>query len=290
VNYGLNDFTKWELKFGYARTRDEAFSNWMRIFLLNGDGPRPWTVISASNNFQDLSHDLPAPLAGRISELYDQNFDAIFPRDGYSLRNLLACYPGAAKGQVWGGIDAAFLCRPQDLPLAQLRWRSRRSFTFFFGRSRLRNTEELIRRIARETGLRPVHLKRWLSLTPKFVHWQYLRSLKHIHNSQFVLSDAYHCCINAINRERPAFGVGRWERAQTGTLSDFKKQELFRMHGLDDLYTAVTSPELSEDNMCSIVEKACALMDDFGFAERRYAKLRTQRAEYEALLLMALRS
>lgn len=183
------------------------------------------------------------------------------------------------------GIDAAFLLRPESIVRRRSKHADSGYFCYFFARSDIENTDALVQQIASKTGLRAVRLRHWLSMVPWLSDWQYRQSLKTIRDARFVVSDTYHCCVNAMNIERPVIGLGRAECGQKGTLGDFKKAELFRMHDLSSLYCTVTSPNVSATEISEIMDKAHAIIDDPAQLTRNFATLRRQKAEYEALLL-----
>ena len=222
--FGLGDFSGRDVRWGYSRTRAEAFSRWRSLFCGNGLGDR--LLISAGNNFQNNFDKVEHQEA--LRDIFD-NFSFIFPRDEYSTEKLLSLRADASKTVVECGMDMAFLQRGRTS-------QPQNSFSYFFFRSKLVGMEKLIAQISKTTNLNGRELKGWLSLPNLSLDRTFQRLRQQISESRFVITDTYHVAVNSMNLGVPVFCIGRPVEAQNGTVGDFKKKELFRMLGLKKMY------------------------------------------------------
>ena len=227
--YGKHNFSQLDVRKKFSKNNTEAFEFWKELFSLKHGKPTP-KVFSIGNNLQnsfaELGHE-----AEEILASFRSNFDLFLPRDPFSLENITSCLqdqPGSCKmGQ---GTDCAFLLDSGE------RKEKHATFCYHFGRSGFSDTSKLISTIESETGLRAVHLTNWLNTYSNDAETVFRALRRSIAESQFVITDTYHVCVNAMNQSTPVFGIGRDADRQKGTLGDFKKQTLFEMMGLQDFY------------------------------------------------------
>ena len=234
-NYGLNDFAQRELDWNRI-SKIDAYKKWKRLFLLDGYKKKK-NVISVSNNFQDL---IPHTKKDKNEEfnlknLYAKKFTLIIPRDSLSLKRLNIFLPNSSK-KIKMGMDAALLLNPNQIWPDLKIIKPNKTFAYFFGRSKLSKTWITLLKIWLITGLRPVKIKNWLSMDKKDPEKSYINALSIMQSADFIISDTYHCLINAINLEKKAIGIGIYESKQLGTCGDLKKKILFEDLGIKEFY------------------------------------------------------
>ncbi len=234
--YGLEDFSSLDSLYKVPTPPEETFARWRTLFLLEGYArPAGQRVISVSSNFQGIKAAqslLSSEMAERLASLYTENFDAIFPRDPVSTELLRKFAPNAARGQLETGLDAAFLLPP----LAARRTSIVPTLRYFFGRSGFQGTKRLIYKAGFKTRSVPLKMPRWFRLAPETPGEQWL-SAQHLRlgTAQAVLTDTYHICINAMNVGVPVVAISKPATMQSSSVSDFKKDVLFRSLGLSEL-------------------------------------------------------
>jgi len=222
--YGRADFAPRDVSCGLAKSEEEAWLRWGRLFALT-DGAPSGRVMSVGGNFQ---HPLDAAEAETLRTFLSKA-DCVLPRDPYSLKNIAPLASPSTK--LAGGIDCAFLLSNHDQFVEEGKY-----FCYEFGRSALPDTEALVRSVEAATGLNGIRLADWLNLRYKSADAVFWRQKAVISSAQFILTDIYHLSINALNSGVPVFCLGEPSGAQTGTLGDFKKKVLFEMLTLDDHY------------------------------------------------------
>lgn len=245
--FAFNDFARRDIDQGAAANPDQAFERWCRLFLLHGSDRKNTKVASVGQNFLSLGSELSRLNLGqrrRLEDCYRLNFDFLFPRDPISTEEIRSVTSGANL-TVEEGMDAAFLLQ-QDILFPELADRKQDdSFTYVFGRSGL-NAQALVKRTEAMTGLRPVELKGWLDLDPAAAHRQYGEMLGRIASSRFLLTDVYHCSINALSMGKPVLGLGVGSQSQSTTLSDLKKAILFRSLQMEGHYVDYARPAFDD--------------------------------------------
>jgi hypothetical protein len=267
--YGTGDFRHYETYVGRSDAPEAALENWKRFCLLKGvdqsDGHR---ALSVSQNMQSASHvlaGLPKAEREEIAALYSLNFDAIWPRDPAStieVETILKDRTGR-RPEVGVGVDAAFLVEDHLVRPGAAGPEPGRYFAYFLKRSRLEDEDEVVARVQRATGLKGVPLTTWFSLDLRRGQRAFSELTTLVANSAFVVSDTYHCCINAMAMRRPVIGIGRREKCQTTTTSDYKKAVLFEMMGtIGSLYLGLPegATRLSEEDGAALeaLARRCA--------------------------------
>lgn len=226
--YGVQDFSRRHKNFGYASSRAAAMDKWKALFALTGGKPAA-RVVSAGQNFQ---YDYRAH-GQDFSDVFDslaKHFDHILPRDPYSVANLSAMLPANARTHVEQGLDCAFLLddhAERD---------ETGTFCFKFARSGFADVAGLVRSVEAATGLRPVHLEKWIGLPGDTGVADFARMRQEILGAHFVLTDTYHVCVNALTQGVPTYCLGRATAGQLSTTGDFKKKVLFDMMQAEAFY------------------------------------------------------
>lgn len=241
--YGLVDFTRKERQFGGVYDARKSFQRWVSCFLpkrlLDGN-PR---VFSFGQNFQSIWAAEKNINLQNLAPLYE-HFDAILPRDSYSVEHLQSYFPRAANGNVRLGMDCAFLVNSHTgADKHQAASRPLRIGTLF-GRSQLSNLDILSAQAERR-GAQIEDLSGWLRLPSQNIHWSFASLLETIRGCDLIISDTYHLLINAMREGVAVQGVGVKSERQEKSVSDFKKRVLFADLGLSDLYLELENTTLT---------------------------------------------
>ena len=204
--------------------------------------------MSVGNNFQGLSacrERLQPDQWSEITSLYENNFDAIFPRDPFSTEALKEFFSPKERSRIKPGLDAAFLLNDDYVIKQKTSRRKRRGYTFFFGRSGFRGITLLRHTLSLVSGKNSAELKGWFDIDPSGSGREQLGALiEVIKQSDFIITDTYHLCVNAMRLGVPVLGIGLDEKDQKGTLGDFKKAVLFSMFGRDAQYVSAKTKRL----------------------------------------------
>ncbi|NGP18514.1 polysaccharide pyruvyl transferase family protein [Devosia aurantiaca] len=135
------------------------------------------------------------------------------------------------------GVDASFLLEPSGRLQANAS-----QIGYSFGRgianshlARIR-TDRLVSAIRKDGNFSKIVNLRWLEKTdmPPMVNLQ--QKLEQITNCALVVTDTYHCAINAWREGVPAFCVGLGTEYAENTLSEKKKELLYSMFNARDFY------------------------------------------------------
>lgn len=235
--YGDRDFTNWDRRYTYSRSRPAAMARWKTLYALTGGKPAA-RVVSAGQNFQNDYHAYGQDFGDVFASL-GAHFDHILPRDPHSLTNLSGMLGADAHARVEQGIDCAFLLDSDAAPA------DTGTFCYHFARSGFEDVDGLVRAVQAATGLRPVHLAEWFRLPDATADAAFTRMRQEMLGARFVLTDTYHVCVNALTLGVPTYCVGRAAAGQVGTLGDFKKKVLFDMMGAQAFHFA-HDPETTE--------------------------------------------
>ena len=129
-----------------------------------------------------------------------------------------------------------------------------------------------------ETSLAPRYLGDWLRL--HFWTWdrEYRQLIESMRTSRLLVSDTYHCCVNAMAMGKPVVGIGREATRQTGTLGDYKKKILFDMFGLSDFYVEI-GEEGFDAAAIARIRAAARLAQERAASEDLFAEVRRQTAD-----------
>lgn len=282
--YGREDFPRRDMGFGHATSRNQAFSAWQALFLpiRQNEGTK---VLSIGQNFHSLEAslgDLPDAQRSEIENRYRTSFDAILPRDDVSFQSLAPLKLDQAGVRVKVGLDPAMLLDYGALFPTLADVRPTETFAHVFGRSDFGGLSDLLDEVGRRSGCAPVDLPRWHDLDPWFADRQMRKMIETIASARFVLTDTYHCAINALVLGKPVFCLGVRQGAQSSTVSEPKKRILFRMLGLDSNYVELADQALTADR-CSMIAKTVVT----GLAQRPAHladRIATFRRDIEAVL------
>lgn len=226
--YGDRDFTNWDRRFTYSRTRPAAMARWKSLYALTGGKPAA-RVVSAGQNFQN-DYRACGQDFGDVFAALGAHFDHILPRDPYSVTNLSGMLGPQARVRVEQGLDCAFLLQSDAAPA------DTGTFCHHFARSGFDDVAGLVRSVEAATGLRAVHLDKWFRLPDATAAADFAAMRQAILGARFVLTDTYHVCVNALTLGVPTYCLGRATAVQIGTLGDFKKKVLFDMMGAQAFY------------------------------------------------------
>jgi len=225
--YGLTDFARRDMNYGHATDRQAGYARWADLFTFRQSEPQA-RVVSVGNNFQHDFEEKQSTFRPALNRL-EAYFTAILPRDPFSAQNLSRALSFEKMGMVRQGMDCAFLLPPTQVE-------KKDQFCYFFGRSGFDEAKWLIDSVARKTGLQPVELSNWLSLSKSSAASAFADLRDQIAASRFAITDVYHLAINSFVQRIPVVGLGKRETVQRGTLGDFKKRQLFAMVGQSDTY------------------------------------------------------
>ncbi|WP_162322121.1 polysaccharide pyruvyl transferase family protein [Nesterenkonia haasae] len=266
--YGHRSFPWRSQSWKIESSRKKAIARWQALFNPE-QAPEGKSLYAVGQNFQhDFSAD-PEKFSPHLKNL-QTSFTQVFVRDTFSLQNLSREVDFGYMDNIRLGLDCAFLqkeaARGED---------KHPTFAYYFNRSKLENTQELVSYLERRTGLKGVNVARWLGLK-KQERPQHFESMKQtIRQSTFALTDTYHFAVNAMNARRPVVSIGRRSAEQTGTLGDFKKKILFRMLDLERFYHEIDDAVLGEQQFRLVGDSAErfleeeALTSPFGLLETK---------------------
>ncbi len=285
--YATDDFRRRESYVGRSKELGPALERWKDLFLLRGFDKGARRAISVSNNFQSANAvlgTLPEADRDEIRSLLDANLDAIFPRDPVSTAEVERMLGPNPRPQIACGVDAAFLSPKPPAPAE-----TAPDFAWFFKRSKLSPAEHgsLLGAVEQETGLAPRYLGDWLRL--HFWTWdrEYRQLIENMRTARLLVTDTYHCCVNAMAMRKPVVGIGRKADAQTGTLGDYKKKILFEMFGLSDFYVEIGDEGFDEAATARVRAAARQALDRAG-SEDLFAEVARQTEAYRTRLAQAL--
>jgi hypothetical protein len=100
----------------------------------------------------------------------------------------------------------------------------------------------------------------WLGLEARGVERAFADLIARLLACDLVISDTYHFIINAVRSHVPVIGLGGVSHFQDRPVADFKKEILFRDHGIPEYYV------ISESRACDgpLLERIGTLMDRVG--------------------------
>lgn len=249
--YAHGDFVEHDVRCRLSTTAAEAAERWRRLF--STAALRAPEVMTLGQNFQHEAL-LTDPRCFEAATHALRGVTTALPRDSTStaaLRTL--CAEGC---RIYQGCDAAML-RPVDPPAPE----RGDYFVSYFARSNVQDAAGAVARVAAATRLTPVGLTTWNRFMGAFEErWTEFRRL--IEGSRFMLTDMYHCAVNAIAHGTVPLVVVNPCATQTGTLGDFKKIVLMRDCGVEE-FLCETGPEgrLDAEAMEKLIGKAHYLRD-----------------------------
>lgn len=277
VLYGSYDFPIRDLAYGYNKTQETAFESWINLFL--PDRPNHNTsVYSIGQNFLSLGqslNSLPAEVRSNLESRYRQTFDAIIPRDDISLLSLNDLKLKESGVEISQGLDTAMLLNHYALYPKLKSVKPSNTFAYVFGRSGFRHVPELVKEIEQRSGFKGIELSFWHSLHASKADRQMQDMLEVIESAKFVLTDTYHCTINAITLGKPVFCLGVNQAEQIATVGEPKKRILFRMMGLLQNYLEFDDPVLVEDTREMIIDRIMSRMGEHTFDIKTISDLKS---------------
>ena len=220
--YGMHDFPLRDVGFGYTKTQDAAFENWMKLFLPVRPN-RSTAVYSIGQNFHSLAQSLKSlseDLRERVKDRYNHTFDAIIPRDDMSLLSLNDLNLRNKQVRMTQGLDPAMLLDHSALYPHLKSVKQSDTFAYVFGRSGFLHIPHLLRELEDKTGLKGVDLPFWHRLDAFKADRQMQRMMEAIASAKFILTDTYHCAVNAITFGKLVFCLGVNQPTQSATVSE----------------------------------------------------------------------
>lgn len=254
--YGMDDFFLLRERHDGADTRSKAFGVWLDLLMLRRIEKGGMRIFSFGQNFQSL------PVAAKrmdltvIAPLYAR-FDAFLPRDPVSCDKLAATFPGIAGDRIMAGTDCAFLL---DGAVRNARPDGARDIGAFLFRSNIQNPRVLGEALQAD-GHRVTDIRRWLGAPTNALHTHFRDKCDQIRSFGCVITDTYHLAVNAIREGVTPIVLGRTDREQLSTVSDYKKRVLLHDLGAEDLHVEVPGDMLDDATIESITSKVAAILD-----------------------------
>lgn len=252
--YAIDDFASQLNSHDGPVSKNEVFKIWLDIFLMRGRDLSGQRLFSFAQNFQTLGAVTDKLNLPSLGSLYER-FTSIMPRDSVSTRELHAHFPSLSAKIVTQGCDAAFLLPDQFSGPAE---RNPKQIGIFLERTKIDNRQDLLSELTRR-GYKPLFLNQWLALPRNRFHENFLKLCGNIRNSACILTDTYHLAVNAIRIGTTPVVIGADDRAQTSTVSDYKKRVMLRDLESEDLYMAVPGKLMSPELIGRIADRIDAL-------------------------------
>lgn len=86
--------------------------------------------------------------------------------------------------------------------------------------------------------------------------------LETIASSKFVVTDTYHCAVNALTMGKVVFGLGLNQAEQSSTVGEPKKRILFRMLDSADHYIEFNDRNLGAEERVTIIRSVLSRLGD----------------------------
>ena len=223
--YCVNDFADYDVRFGISADRGEAIKRWRNIFSTrNFSGPE---IITFGQNFLHETLSYGNEFFGDVKYMLSGTSLAL-PRDSKSTENIKSL--GVENCTVIQACDPAMLKILKHEPR-----REKDFFVYYFSRSILKNADELISSVSKKLNLEARELKNWNRANEDYEdRWKNLSDL--IKESRFLITDTYHCAVNAISLHKIPLVISNPSASQSGTLGDFKKKVLLEDCRLSDYH------------------------------------------------------
>lgn len=252
--YGYRSFPNRSMRWGLAESKQAAITQWKSLFVPENPGPGK-KLYSVGQNFQQYFGNKEVEF-GPIFDRLEDYFEALMVRDTFSFQNLSRTIEFSDITKVLQGLDCAFLQDPAQQEAEQKDPGEEGTFVYYFRRSKLDDPRRLVTEIENATGHRGVELKSWIPLKRGSWDEEFEELKKLIGSAQFVVSDTYHVCVNAMHSRVPVVGVGRQSTEQIGTIGDFKKKVLFGMFDLGHLYHEISSGQDEAETRRRVVKSS----------------------------------
>lgn len=255
--WGANDFAQRRTRHSASPHPDGARREWVALYLRTREGVgRDKTLMSVGTCFLGAETEELQRVYGQDLRYLLDSFDLIVPRDPLSTQIVRRLGEPGSRATIIEGLDPVFL--GDHLPTSD--GSARGQFGYFFHRSQLAGTEELISAVARRSGLRPRCLL-WFGLRNNLLtHWHYRRLIRRLLQCEFVITDVYHMAATSLKMHVPAIGIGRTTVLQSSTLSDLKKKALFAsVHGSDD-YIETEDGTVSPALLSAVLERSARVL------------------------------
>jgi hypothetical protein len=260
--YGINDFAKRELKFGYATSAEGAISNWTKLHLDISDRLHGTKIASIGNCFLGAVSAIAETNLASSLRNFVQNAASILPRETQS-KNQLIDASGDSRN-ISTGLDTAFLLNV----LTPENFRNKRNLGYCFARSGIVDVEAGLVNISKATGLSPVAIPWTVGDRKMCCKKTFSQALETIATCRVVVTDVYHLTVNAINSGRPVICLSQGDVAIASSVADSKKHALAEQIGISDLHVTLTSDRSLLSSATEIVEAYQLLMDrQFNFAD-----------------------
>jgi len=247
--YGFNDFTEYDERFLLSSSKEESIQRWKKLYSTSDLSSSK--IMTFGQNFQSESLVKGNHLSNELTNIMG-GVSIALPRDSKSLNNL--------KTLDLANCNIIQACDPAMMKITNHNHNDTENhFVYYFSRSNISSSEKLISQIADKLQLTPVELKNWNYFQGNFEsRWQNFNKL--IKSSKFVLTDTYHCAVNAISLNKIPLVLSNPAHQQHGTLGDFKKQILLRdCHISKYLFETDETGSLTTETQKSILDMANSL-------------------------------
>jgi hypothetical protein len=253
--YGVNDFAKRELKFGYAASTEDAISNWTKLHLDISDRLHAAKVASIGNCFLGAVSAIAGTTLASSLRNFVQNAAAILPRETQSKNQLIDASEDSRN--ISTGLDTAFLL---DVPLVG-NFRDKQNIGFCFARSGIVDIEAGLVEIAKATGLPTVAIPWTVGDRKTSYKKTFSQAFEAMATCRVVITDVYHLTVNALNSGRPVICLSQGAAAAPSSVADSKKHALAEQIGISDLHVTLTSDRSLLSSATAIVDAYQLLMD-----------------------------
>jgi hypothetical protein len=234
IEYAKKDWANKTLDRNPLMTFDEVIDCWYQLFLLEGREDLQKKTIVFGNTLYGLNAEqlLDQRYINALKLLYS-NVVLSMHRDIFS-QNFL--FQLTRNKSIKFGVDCSFLLNANTQTTKQ---DQEQYFLYSFARSGENELlMQMVNDISKELNLQPKELK-WISKGASVTNLK--ENLKIIKNSNFLLTDIYHCALNSIRENTPTVCFGNSSTKVSDTLSDKKKEIFFRQHFLDQYYIYIES-------------------------------------------------
>jgi Polysaccharide pyruvyl transferase len=285
--YGLVDFPRRDIAFGHNKSEASAFESWLQLFLPNRSD-RNTPVYSIGQNFHSLGNSLKSlspDMRAKVEGRYHNTFDAIIPRDDVSMQSLGDHKLGNSGVKLLQGLDPAMLLDHHALYPELRTVDHSNSFAYVFGRSDFLQIPNLLQELEHRSGCKGVNLPFWHDLKSFTADRQMRNMMKTIAAAKFVLTDTYHCAVNAIALGKPVFCLGLNQATQSSTVSEPKKRILFRMMGLTDYYLEFQNSSMEKNDRGLIIDTIMNHLEEQPSNQTTISNLKVEFRETVATIL-----
>lgn len=229
IGYARNDWQKRQAVLSPAKTPEAALDRYYRV-MLQPDEEIYEKIILFGGTIYPLS--IPNLLDDKYVEALKK---LLIKARLVKFRDMVsASYAALLTGKSYNyqGCDCAFLLDTNGIARSgQTRYPENGYIGYSFGRS---GDGEALVEFVRKTGSAlgiPVVDIGWLNGPEPLAH-----KISLVKGARFVITDIYHLSVTSLRERKPVFCIGRGCSYSTSTVSDKKKEFLFKQYLADDFY------------------------------------------------------